>query len=197
MEQTHSTKLFENILLERLTHVHHNTPLFIFSPVILASLFASLFARHLGEWTTAACFLWGVLNWSLFEYLLHRFVFHYEPTSGFGKKMAYLFHGIHHAFPNEADRLVMPPVTSIPLAAAVFGVHYTLAGSKGFPLFAGFLAGYLYYEFVHYSVHHKKRPSALWKEPQRKNHLLHHFKEPEGRFGVTSPLWDFVFRTYR
>jgi sterol desaturase/sphingolipid hydroxylase (fatty acid hydroxylase superfamily) len=26
--------------------------------------------------------------------------------------------------------------------------------------------------------------------------MLHHFKTPDQRFGVSSPVWDFVFGTY-
>lgn len=184
-------------MLERLTHVHHNTPFFIFIPMILAGLVAGLFAKDLEVWLTVPLFAWGILNWTFFEYWLHRFVFHYEPKSDWGKKMAYLFHGIHHDFPTEADRLVMPPAGALPIAATVFGINYLLAGSWGFPLFAGFLAGYLYYEFVHYSVHHKKKTSFAWSEPQRRNHLLHHFKDHTDRFGVTSPLWDYIFGTHK
>lgn len=197
MQTAKSTRLFESNFLERLTHVHHNTPLFIFVPVIVATTIYSLFGAHLPSATVLGLLAYGLLNWTFFEYILHRYVFHYEPKSNFGKRIAYLFHGVHHDFPGEADRLVMPPVSSIPLAAAVFGINYALAGEASFPMFAGFLIGYLYYEFVHYSVHHKKKTTLGWSEPQRKNHLQHHFKDHTLRFGVTSPLWDFIFGTYR
>jgi sterol desaturase/sphingolipid hydroxylase (fatty acid hydroxylase superfamily) len=29
----------------------------------------------------------------------------------------------------------------------------------------------------------------------RKHHYLHHFKTPEARYGVSTPLWDVVFGT--
>lgn len=192
-----STRLFENNFLERLTHVHHNTPFFFFVPMIAASLWISLFALNLGAKAVAGGFLFGLLFWTFFEYMLHRFVFHYEPKTNFGKKAAYLFHGVHHDFPGEADRLVMPPAGSLPIAAAVFGLNYLLVGNWAFPLFAGFNIGYLYYEFIHYSVHHKKKPGPAWGEPQRRHHLRHHFKDHTRRFGVSSPLWDFVFGTYK
>lgn len=194
--ETKSSRLFQNVFLEKLTHVHHNTPLFLFIPAIVGSLF---FARGFG---LSASFLLlgllgGLLNWTLFEYFLHRFVFHYEPKSSWGKRFHYLFHGIHHDFPNEKDRLVMPPVTSIPIAILLFGLHMGLLRAYGLPLYAGFLAGYLYYEFVHYSVHHKKKNGLTFFETQRKNHLTHHFKDASNRFGVTSPFWDHVFGTHR
>lgn len=193
--QTSSSRLFQNDFLERLTHVHHNTPLFIYIPVILVVLASAYFYSKVTLSWLVGGFVWGILNWTLFEYFLHRFVFHYEPKTDWGKRFHYLFHGIHHDFPEQKDRLVMPPVSSIPISAAVFGLHYLLLGSAGFPLYAGFTAGYLYYEFVHYSVHHKKKSGWTWNDTQRKNHLTHHFKDADNRFGVTSPLWDFVFGT--
>lgn len=190
-----SSRLFQNNLLERLTHVHHNTPLFIYVPVILLALFYAKLEMEVTNLGLLAGAGIGLLNWTLFEYGLHRFVFHYEPKSAWGKRFHYLFHGIHHDFPNEKDRLVMPPAGSIPISAVVFTLHLLFFSTFGLPMVAGFLAGYLYYEFVHYSVHHKKKTGWLWKERQRRDHLTHHFKDAENRFGVTSPLWDIVFGT--
>lgn len=195
--QVNSSRLFQNALLERLTHVHHNTPFFIYIPIIIAVLALAYFSLQVTALWLVGGFGIGILSWTLFEYGLHRFVFHYEPKTDWGKRFHYLFHGIHHDFPTEKDRLVMPPVSSIPISFVVFGLHYLLVGATGFPLYAGFLAGYLYYEFVHYSVHHKKKTSLLWSESQRRDHLTHHFKDAGNRFGVTSPLWDFVFGTQK
>ncbi len=192
-----SSRLFQNDLVERLTHVHHNTPFFIYIPIIAFILLAAIGKWELSPGSIIGGFLLGLFNWSWFEYGLHRFVFHYEPKTDWGKRFHYLFHGIHHDFPNEKDRLVMPLVPSIGISVVVFSIHYGLGGIVGLLFYAGFLAGYLYYEFVHYSVHHKKKAGLVWFDAQRKDHLTHHFKDAENRFGVTSPLWDFVFGTYR
>jgi len=191
-----SSRLFQNDFLESLTHVHHNTPFFIYMPTIVALLATSILVKGFSLSLVAGMGLAGLLFWTLFEYLLHRFVFHYEPSSAWGKKIAYLFHGIHHDCPDEKDRLVMPTATSVPIASAMFVFFYGLLGIFSFPAFAGFMSGYLYYEFVHYSVHHKKKRGWLWNDRQRKEHLTHHFKDADHCFGVTSPLWDFVFGTY-
>lgn len=192
-----STRLFESDFWERLTHVHYHTPLFIYLPVLIATLHYSLSVLKLSTAWIVGGALIGLLIWTLFEYMLHRFVFHFEPKSPWGQKLHYLFHGIHHDFPSEADRLVMPPTGSLPIATLVFSLHYLLGGWMSLPFFFGFLVGYLYYEFVHYSVHHKKKILLGWTEDQRRNHLLHHFKDHTNRFGVTSPLWDYIFGTYK
>lgn len=192
-----SSRLFQNDFLERLTHVHHNTPFFIFGPVFAVCLYVSHALYFISPLALTLWFAFGILMWTLFEYTLHRFVFHFEPKSEFGKKALYPFHGIHHDFPMEADRLVMPPITSLGIAVVLFTLLYITLSEKTFPLFAGFLIGYLYYEFVHYSVHHKKQHSLGWTREQQKNHLQHHFKDADHRFGVTTTLWDHVFRTYK
>lgn len=197
MEAIKSARLFKSDFWERLTHVHHNTPLFIYIPVILIALIPSIFLQKLSPVYIAGGIAGGLLIWSFFEYTLHRIIFHYEPKSEWGKKIAYLFHGVHHDFPTEADRLVMPPSGSVPIALSVLLIHLAIGGLASLPFYAGFQFGYLYYEFVHYSVHHKKKILFGWSEAQRKNHLLHHFKDHTNRFGVTSPLWDYVFKTYK
>ena len=195
MEQK-TTQLFDNRVLERLTRVHHNTPFFVYIPLNLLCLSLVLVSEELYWPTFPVCLALGFFVWTFFEYILHRIVFHYQPKSNFGKRMHYLFHGIHHDFPQEADRLVMPPSSSLPIATIVFLIFYIPLGMAGVVTFVGFLSGYLYYELVHYSVHHKKNPGVFWNKAQQKNHLQHHFKNYNKQFGVTTTFWDRVFGTY-
>ncbi|MDO8527741.1 MAG: sterol desaturase family protein [Deltaproteobacteria bacterium] len=192
-----SDRLFQSDFWERLTHVHHNTPLFIYGPAIVAAFFYGLFGEDLNVGAAVGFYLFGAFSWTFTEYGLHRFVFHYEPTSYVGKRLHYLFHGIHHDFPNQATRLVMPPTTSIPISIVLFGIFYLAMGGSAYPFYAGFISGYLYYEFVHFSIHHTRKAGLLWNESQRKQHLQHHFKNADKQYGVTSPLWDIIFRTIR
>ena len=117
-----------------------------------------------------------------------------KPKSKAGQRIAYLVHYVHHDHPNEWDRLVMPPIESVPASALIFLIHLLLLGNFGLPLFAGFLTGYLYYDFVHFSVHFPEQKVG-WAAWQRRNHMQHHFKDEKRNFGVSSPLWDYIFRT--
>lgn len=191
--KTTSTRLFKSDFAERFSHVHHTTPFFIYIPVILISFY--LGTRYFNIASMLGLYLGGLFFWTLFEYAMHRFLFHYRPSSKWGKRLLYILHEVHHEYPRETDRLVMPPVTSIPLAIGLFLCFHWLIAEMSFGFYAGFVTGYLYYEFVHYSVHHSKKKVA-WFEWQRKNHLRHHFKDEQRQYGVSSPLWDFVFRTY-
>ncbi len=88
----------------------------------------------------------------------------------------------------------MPPILSITLATGFFLVYKYLMGSFGVPFTGGFLAGYATYLCVHYAVHAFRPPKnfmrILWT-----HHAIHHYKESDRAFGVSSPLWDVILRT--
>jgi sterol desaturase/sphingolipid hydroxylase (fatty acid hydroxylase superfamily) len=143
-------------------------------------------------------FLLGVFGWTFLEYLLHRFLFHFKPNENveWQRDASFLIHGIHHDYPYDPDRLVMPPTVTAVLAVLLwFPVHALFGPHLHYPFFAGLVAGYVGYDLTHYYLHHAvpKTPLGRW---MRKYHLVHHFSTPNVRYGITSPIWDFVFRTY-
>ena len=76
-----------------------------------------------------------------------------------------------------------------------FGLFWLIFGTPtAYPLFAGFLAGYLIYDYTHYYLHHFVPKSARGKQ-LREQHMRHHFQDHRFGYGVSSPLWDAVFRT--
>lgn len=194
-------RLFKSDFLESLTHIHPGVVLLIYVPVVLYFLYQGsigLGARF-GATAVIGTLVLGFVTWTLAEYVMHRFVFHYEPTHPILKWIWYLIHGVHHEQPQCKTRLVMPPVLSIPLSFLFFGLfHFTgvvLHAPLGVaPAFAGFLIGYLAYDMLHYAEHHLSMRWGILKFLKR-NHLLHHFKTPEDRFGVSSPFWDLIFGT--
>jgi sterol desaturase/sphingolipid hydroxylase (fatty acid hydroxylase superfamily) len=170
----------------------------VWAPISTWFLFAGLRHPLLDAERVAVLFLAGVAAWTLLEYLLHRWVFHFKPRAGaeLQADLSFLVHGVHHDYPYDADRLVMPPVVAVVIALAVgFPLHAALGPRLFPPVFAGLIAGYLWYDLTHYAVHHLKQRTALGRV-QRRNHYLHHFRHPDRLFGVTTPIWDFVFRTH-
>ena len=104
-------------------------------------------------------------------------------------------HGVHHEHPSDRLRLVMPPAVSIPLSAAFLGMFSLVFGTPAaYPVFGGFILGYLGYDYTHYHVHHHTPRTELGKR-LREQHMRHHFQDHRYGFGVSSPLWDVVFRT--
>ena len=208
-----SVRMFKSDLLERTTYVHPWVPHLIYIPILVALLWFS----PLGVGASALYFTIGLLIWTFIEYLLHRFAFHapdeimqetHEISAGLELNQAvipelptlrhviyFIFHGVHHEYPSDSKRLVMPPVASLPMGLVAWVIFSLIFGEKAIPAFAGLLTGYLIYDTTHFVLHHKSVPTAFGKLI-KKAHMRHHFLEPDEDYGVSSPLWDIVFRTY-
>ncbi len=188
-----SPPMFDSRLLDALSRVHPAVPVAIFAPAIVLLTAWGLESESVG--TVAGLVVAGYALWTLFEYWLHRIVFHFEPQEGFGARLHWIIHGIHHDHPNDPMRLVMPPAVSLPLGAAVFGVLFASFGHRYAPgLGAGFFAGYLVYDMLHYYLHHF-RPRGRLGKMLRERHMRHHFQDDTRGFGISAPYWDEVFRT--
>ena len=190
-----SVSMFENSLLEKLTRVHFTVPLFLFVPVILFCFYKSIFVFQISFLNVLGYIILGLFVWTFTEYFLHRFVFHWELPGELGKKIHFVFHGVHHDYPSDSKRLVMVPTVSIPLAALFYFLFYNLLGSINVaPFFIGFLSGYLFYDMTHYAIHHFNLKSKFWLELKH-HHMIHHYKDDHNGFGVSSKFWDLIFRT--
>ena len=190
-----SARLFESDFLELFTHVHWTVPVIVYVPLACYFIARAVNAGSLGGETIFVSVIAGMFVWTLAEYLLHRFVFHYVPRSDWGKRLHFLMHGIHHDYPQDATRLVMPPVVSVPLAFLFYGIFTAVLPSLLVsPFFAGFLLGYVCYDEIHYATHHApmKGRVGLWL---KHHHVRHHYLDPDRGYGVSSPLWDYVFGT--
>jgi len=192
-------RLFKNSSLEMLTKTH---PLLIWSmylPLIIFLWYYSYTSRNMPHSSIILSFITGIFFWTLFEYVVHRYIFHFVANSKMVKKIVYILHGNHHEYPRDRQRLFMPPLPSIIIAATVFSVIYCSARVTGidrfsFSFFAGFVLGYLVYGSMHYAIH-AWNPPFKWMKPLWRNHHLHHYKQQEKGFGVSSTLWDHVFGT--
>jgi len=190
-----SARMFKSNFLEIFTKVHWSIPLFMFVPLISYLLYLSWQAPALGVGSILLWVIGGLLVWTITEYVLHRFVFHYQPPGDLGEKIHFIFHGVHHDYPNDSMRLVMPPAVSIPLAYLFYILFkYLLADVTLYPFFAGFLIGYLCYDMLHYAIHHAPMKGKLWMA-LKTHHLKHHFKDPDNGYGVSSPIWDIIVGT--
>jgi dihydroceramide fatty acyl 2-hydroxylase len=173
--------------------VHPSVPVLIFVPAIVAMEVWSL--SKVSLLASVGLFAGGYMLWTLFEYWLHRLVFHFEPQDGIGARLHWIIHGVHHDHPNDPLRLVMPPAVSVPLAAIVFAIMWLALGDSYAPgLAAGFFAGYLVYDMLHYALHHAV-PSSRLGRALRERHMRHHFQDDTRGFGISAPYWDEVFRT--
>ncbi|MEH0157662.1 sterol desaturase family protein [Limibacter armeniacum] len=187
-------QLFQNGLLEKLTRTHAAVPITLFIIIGIGLLSYGIYQQLITVVPALMLFLAGLLSFTLIEYLVHRFVFHMEPDTSLKKDIAYKFHGVHHEYPKDKSRLAMPPVLSILLSSILFLAFLYIMGNIAYGFFPGFIVGYAAYLIVHYIVHAYRPPKnffrILWV-----HHGIHHYKRNDKAFGVSSPLWDYIFRS--
>lgn len=193
--QNKGTKqLFKNPVLEKLSRTHISVPLIIFFTYAAALLYWSVTHTTLSIATTVTMFFIGVISFTWVEYNVHRYIFHMTADTEKKAKAQYTMHGVHHEFPKDKARLAMPPALSITIATILLFVFRLILGDFVFSFLPGFLVGYAGYLSVHYMVHSFQPPKnffkALWV-----NHGLHHYKNGEMVYGVSSPLWDYIYGT--
>ena len=211
-----SVRMFRSDLMESLSHVHPAVPHLIFIPVMIGMTWIG-YQRGLAPLQALGLFATGVLVWTLTEYTVHRFVFHApaavesrvraiaeslpdgEPVlpalESWRQTFYFIAHGVHHDFPNDSKRLVMPPSVSVPLAVVFYALFRLVLGPAAAPgLFVGFIAGYLAYDTIHYAVHHFSLRGTLLLY-LKKLHFRHHYGDSAKDYGVSSPLWDLVWGT--
>jgi 4-hydroxysphinganine ceramide fatty acyl 2-hydroxylase len=188
-----SVRMFKSDFLEALSKVHFTVPLYIFIPVIIGFTYGAYY-YSIGILTYLGLFAGGLFAWTLVEYIMHRFVFHYmPPNKPWAMRLHFIFHGVHHDYPSDAKRLVLPPSLSIPLATGFYFLFNAILPTNyvwGF--FPGFILGYLFYDISHYAIHHFNFKGKIWKAIKQ-HHMLHHYGDPGRGYGVTSPLWDKIF----
>jgi dihydroceramide fatty acyl 2-hydroxylase len=188
-----SPPILPSATLDRLTRAHPATPAAIFLPAV--AVLATLALRELAALPTLALALTGYLTWTLCEYWGHRTVFHFEPAQGFGARIHWMIHGVHHDHPNDPRRLVLPPAFSVPLGLLFLGVFYLALGAPfAWPVAGGFFLGYVVYDTMHFALHHTRPKNPIGRR-LRELHMRHHFEDDERGFGVSAPWWDIVFQT--
>lgn len=190
-----TVRMFENNFLESLSKVHPSIPVIIYLPVILYMGYLSIWYHHLSFLNILALLILGVLVWTITEYTLHRFIFHYKPKNKLGERIHFIFHGVHHDYPSDSKRLVMPPTVSIPIALLFYFIFNLVLGNVFiYPFFAGFITGYLFYDLTHYAIHHFSMRTKFWLAIKN-HHMRHHYQDPKKGFGVSTPIWDSLIGT--
>lgn len=186
-------RLFKSDFMEMMTKTHPFVIYSMYFPVIAFMLYYGAAYKELSVGWEVLMFAAGALFWSIFEYVMHRYVFHMVVEKPRAKRFVYTMHGVHHEYPRDKERLFMPPIPSLIIATVIFSIMYFLMDWTALSFFPGFLFGYIMYGSMHYAIHAFAPPSwlkALWR-----NHHLHHYNEPDKGFGVSSVIWDVVFRT--
>ncbi|WP_369811233.1 sterol desaturase family protein [Hymenobacter convexus] len=189
-----SAQLFQNPLLERLSHTHIALPVSIFAITGILSMYYGLTRGFMTGLGALGLFLVGLLAFTLVEYLVHRYVYHIPATTPGRAKFQYTMHGVHHEYPKDKTRLAMPPIITVFVASLLFFIFRFSFGSYAFGLLSGFTFGYAMYLFVHYAIHAYAPPKNFLKVWWT-HHSQHHYRQDEVAFGVSSTLWDHIIGT--
>jgi sterol desaturase/sphingolipid hydroxylase (fatty acid hydroxylase superfamily) len=196
-------RLFKSDFLEFFTHVTPAAIVVIWLPVVVYFLLRGItvWPATISPLFIPIAFASGfAILWTFLEYIMHRFVFHYQPRSRLQAQVIFLFHGNHHYQPHVKTRLVMPPAASVPMAIGFYlAFSLVVGGLLGLPylvgpMFAGVGLGYICYDLIHYATHHLPMKGRVMKFLKR-HHMEHHYKTPDARFGVSTNIWDQVFQT--
>lgn len=189
--------IFENSFLEPLT----KSPPYISATIYTITVIALLVIGYQMEvvdsfWAGASIYIGAIFFWTFFEYFAHRYLFHideYFPESEFAQKLAYTFHGIHHEYPRDKERIIMPPVPGLLIVGLLYLFFLLVLGDYAYLFMPGFVTGYLLYTRIHYKTHTTPVPAYL--KSHYRHHSLHHYKYPEKAFGISTTLWDRIFGT--
>lgn len=188
-----SVRMFKSDFMEALSKVHWTVPLYVFIPIISVLCYLAFTQSTVGVAGFFGLLVAGLAFWTFAEYILHRYVFHFVPKAEWALRIHFIFHGVHHDYPSDAKRLVMPPSASIPMATILFLLfNWVLPEGYIYSFFPGFLIGYLVYDISHYAIHHFNFKGGMWKRIKQ-HHMLHHYQDPSKGYGVSSPIWDKVF----
>jgi len=189
-----TVRMFKSDFLESLSKIHYSVPIYLYFPVIVFCMIKS-FLVGVNPLAFFLLFGVGLVVWTFVEYIMHRYVFHFVPKSKMGLRLHFIIHGVHHDYPNDARRLVLPPAVSVPLAIGFYYLFRLILGPEYlWSFFGAFLLGYLVYDIGHYAMHHYNFKNRIFKKI-KDHHMLHHYKDQDKGYGVSSPLWDKIFHS--
>lgn len=185
-------RLFQSEQLERLTVVSARGFAIIWAILLPAIAFAGWLIAP--TWWAVPLVFGGLVIWTIAEYALHRYVFHFEPRSEVLKQAVFVIHGNHHSHPNDPLRNLMPPIVSIPVGSLIWLLFVSAVGPNGTWLLLGFMMGYVAYDLVHFACHQMPMKGRL-ANALKVHHMRHHHLKAGGNYAITGMIWDRVFST--
>jgi sterol desaturase/sphingolipid hydroxylase (fatty acid hydroxylase superfamily) len=186
-------RLFRNDHLERMTLI--SPRVFALSWFIILPLIAWSGWGTATPWVATGLAAAGLLVWTVFEYAMHRYLFHWESDIRLARWLVYLIHGNHHESPNDPLRGLMPLGVSIPVCGLLWLAFVGLMGPAGSWLLLGFMTGYVAYDVIHYACHQWPMRSPLGMHFKR-HHMRHHYVDEHANYSISAIFLDRIFGTH-
>lgn len=186
--------MFDNPIIELLSRSNPLLILILHLLIIGSVLYYGLINIKSPVHIQFLLFISGIFIWTLAEYVIHRFVFHWRSENKILKLIHYALHGHHHENPTDSNHLFMPPIPVLVISFILFSLFFLLMNRYVFFFFPGFEFGYLVYSMIHYSVHLKPHKKGIMQKLWL-HHGKHHYENPNSRYGVSTIFWDRIFRT--
>lgn len=168
---------------------------FLVYPAVIMVMVVLVADRRQIEWAVGlTLFCGGLTVWTLIEWCLHR-AMHVDTGRPAVARFQELAHLCHHRAPHDLEHSVVSLRASVPLGMLFLALWLAMFRDvdRAMLLHVGVLTGYLGYEFIHLADH------GAWRIPVLRRlaryHARHHHQDWNRTFGVTSPLWDWVFRS--
>jgi len=135
--------------------------------------------------------MYGILFFSLFEYVNHRFLLHFTDTG----EVYHYVHGIHHLKPH--GKSIHVPLYFISFFGGLFAylAHMNFQPQEANNALIGFHLSYMLFEHIHMEIHHPyfitDRNHFIFSY-----HMYHHTKDKHMAYGFSMPFWDILCGTY-
>lgn len=190
-------RMFQSDFFEFFSKVHPAAPFVLWVPIAIGLPVWSIVTGLSTLQALVVMAPLGFITWQAAEYFVHKKLFHWTGIGPISRRFHEIVHGFHHQYPDDPQRLVMPLAVSIGLASLVGGV-LSLVGRPALtvPWFTGFLSGYLFYDFMHWSTHFRK-PLTAWGKIMRAHHMSHHFADIDTNFGISHRWVDRLMGTLK
>lgn len=196
-ERHQRARIFTSDVMEALSKVHPSVPFIFWLPVLAVVGSVALYTGMTSPRAFAVFLLLGFVVWQFLEYFIHKGFFHWEGVGPISRRIHEIIHGYHHKYPDDASRLVMPLTVSIPLGALIAALLWLpQRPDVSVPVWIGVVLGYLWYDFMHWSSHHRK-PRTAWGRRLRGHHMSHHFADPLTNYGISHRYIDLLLGTQR
>jgi len=194
VQNSGQARLFKNSFLEMLTRGHPAISWGLHFPILVYCFYFGYTHYEISLGVMLLISLFALFFWTFFEYLAHRYIFHFISEKEGLQKITYIMHGNHHHYPKDKTRLFMPPVPSLIIVTLIFAILYLVLREYAFAFYPGFVLGWLLYASMHYLIH-AIEPPFKFLQPLWRNHHLHHYRNENLGFGVSNTFWDRIFGT--